>query len=75
MQNITDRHRGGFKFKEKNGRFHLGSSAHSLQEIGNFSRISDLIAIVHDKVRNNNNNGSGGIDDDVNGRYHSNRSL
>lgn len=65
------------KFKEKNVRFHLGSDAHSLQEIGNFSRISDLIAMVHDKVRNNNNNnnGSGDDDDDVNGRYHSNRSL
>jgi putative hydrolase len=65
------------KFKEKNVRFHLGSDAHSLQEIGNFSSISDLISIVHDKVRNNNNNhnGNGGDDDDVNSRYHSNRSL
>jgi hypothetical protein len=43
----------------------------------NFSSISDLISIVHDKVRNNNNNhnGNGGDDDDVNSRYHSNRSL
>ena len=64
------------KFKEKNVSFHLGSDAHSLQEIGNFSSISDLISIVHDKVRNNNNNHNGnGDDDDVNSRYHSNRSL
>jgi putative hydrolase len=34
------------KFKEHHVRFHLGSDAHSLQEIGNFSRISDLIAMV-----------------------------
>ena len=62
------------KFKEQNVRFHLGSDAHSLQEIGNFSSISDLISIVHDKVRNNNNNkGNGG--DDANGHNHSNRSL
>jgi putative hydrolase len=39
------------KFKEHNVRFHLGSDAHSLQEIGNFSEISDLIAIVQDDVR------------------------
>jgi histidinol phosphatase-like PHP family hydrolase len=65
------------KFKEKNVSFHLGSDAHSLQEIGNFSSISDLISIVHDKVRNknNNHNGNGGDDDDVYSRYHSNRSL
>jgi len=66
------------KFKEKNVKFHLGSDAHSLQEIGNFSSILDLISIVHDKVRNNNNNnnnnnGDGG--DDANGHNHSNRSL
>jgi putative hydrolase len=36
------------KFKEHQVRFHLGSDAHSLEEIGNFSRISDLIAIVQD---------------------------
>jgi|SRR5215217_1244621 len=36
------------KFKEHQVRFHLGSDAHSLGEIGNFSRISDLIAIVQD---------------------------
>ena len=60
------------KFKEKNVKFHLGSDAHSLQEIGNFSSILDLISIVHDKVRNNNN-GNGG--DDAIGHNHSNRSL
>jgi putative hydrolase len=43
------------KFKEQNIRFHLGSDAHSLQEIGNFSKISDLIAIVQDNVRKKNN--------------------
>jgi putative hydrolase len=65
------------KFKEKNVSFHLGSDAHSLQEIGNFSRISDLIDIVLDKVGNNNNHNGGGDDgvDDVNSRYHSNRSV
>ena len=36
------------KFKEHHVRFHLGSDAHSLEEIGNFSRISDLIAAVQD---------------------------
>jgi histidinol phosphatase-like PHP family hydrolase len=40
------------KFKEHNVRFHLGSDAHSLQDIGNFSRISDLIALVEDDSRN-----------------------
>jgi putative hydrolase len=40
------------KFKEHKVRFHLGSDAHSLEEIGNFSRISDLIAIVQDDSRN-----------------------
>jgi putative hydrolase len=40
------------KFKEHQVRFHLGSDAHSLQEIGNFSRISDLIAMVNDDPRN-----------------------
>ena len=33
------------KFKEHHVSFHFGSDAHSIQEIGNFSRISDLIAI------------------------------
>jgi putative hydrolase len=36
------------KFKEHQVRFHLGSDAHSLEQIGNFSSISDLIAIVKD---------------------------
>jgi putative hydrolase len=40
------------KFKEHQVRFHLGSDAHSLEEIGNFSRISDLIAMVQDDSRN-----------------------
>jgi putative hydrolase len=47
------------KFKEKNVRFHLGSDAHSLQEIGNFSRISDLIDIVQDYSRNSSGSGGG----------------
>ena len=42
------------KFKEHDVRFHLGSDAHSLEQIGNFSRISDLIAIVYDDSRNSN---------------------
>jgi putative hydrolase len=46
------------KFKEQNIRFHLGSDAHSLQEIGNFSKISDLIAIVQDDSRNNSSSSS-----------------
>jgi putative hydrolase len=40
------------KFKEHEVRFHLGSDAHSLEEIGDFSRVSDLIAIVQDNRRN-----------------------
>jgi putative hydrolase len=36
------------KFKEHGVRFHLASDAHSLEQIGNFSKIHDLIAIVHD---------------------------
>ena len=39
------------KFKEHEVRFHLGSDAHSLEEIGNFSRISDLIAMVQHDAR------------------------
>jgi putative hydrolase len=46
------------KFKEHQVRFHLGSDAHSLEEIGNFSRISDLIAMVQDD--SSNSSGSGG---------------
>jgi putative hydrolase len=38
------------KFKEYDVRFHLGSDAHSLEEIGNFSTISDLIALVQDNA-------------------------
>jgi putative hydrolase len=45
------------KFNEHQVRFHLGSDAHSLQEIGNFSTISDLIAMVHDNVRDNSSSG------------------
>jgi putative hydrolase len=68
------------KFKEQNVRFHLGSDAHSLQEIGNFSRISDLIAIVEDNVRNKNNdndtdNDDNDDNDDDYSRYRSIRSL
>jgi histidinol phosphatase-like PHP family hydrolase len=33
-------------FKRNGVRFHLGSDAHSLEAIGHFERISDLIAIV-----------------------------
>jgi putative hydrolase len=46
------------KFKEHQVRFHLGSDAHSLEEIGNFSTISDLIGIVDDNVRNSTSGGS-----------------
>ena len=57
------------KFKEQNVRFHLGSDAHSLQEIGNFSKILDLIALVHDTVRKKNNDNNNNHDDGDN-RYH-----
>ncbi len=40
------------KFKEHEVKFHLGSDAHSLEEIGNFSRVYDLIAVVQDDSRN-----------------------
>jgi putative hydrolase len=46
------------KFKEHDIRFHLGSNAHSLQEIWNFSKISDLIAIVQDDSRNSKGSSS-----------------
>jgi putative hydrolase len=46
------------KFKEHQVRFHLGSDAHSLEEIGNFSTISDLIAMVQDDLRNSSGSGS-----------------
>ena len=35
-------------FKQKGVNFHLASDAHSLDEIGQFSRISDLIAAAED---------------------------
>ena len=54
------------KFKEYEVRLHLGSDAHSLEEIGNFSKISDLIAIVQDNGGENKNEG---------GCYRSIRSL
>jgi putative hydrolase len=66
------------KFKEQNVRFHLGSDAHSLQEIGNFSKISDLIAIVEDNVGKKNdddNDTDNDNNDDDYSRYHSIRSL
>ena len=65
------------KFKEQNVRFHLGSDAHSLQEIGNFFKISDLIALVHDNVRkkNNDNKDDDDDDDDRDSRYHRIRSV
>jgi len=36
------------KFKEHKVKFHLGSDAHSLEQIGDFSRVHDLIAAVQD---------------------------
>lgn len=33
-------------FKDKGVRFHLGSDAHSLSEIGQFGRVSDLISLA-----------------------------
>ena len=33
-------------FKDQGVRFHLGSDAHSVSEIGEFEKISDLIALV-----------------------------
>jgi histidinol phosphatase-like PHP family hydrolase len=33
-------------FKDKGVRFHLGSDAHSLSEIGQFRRVSDLISLA-----------------------------
>lgn len=40
------------KFKEYDIKFHLGSDAHSLEDIGNFSSVCDLIAAVEDDSRN-----------------------
>lgn len=36
-------------FKDAGVRFNLGSDAHSLQEVGDFSRISDLISMVESR--------------------------
>jgi putative hydrolase len=36
------------KFKQHGVSFHLGSDAHSLEEIGDFRRVSDLIEIADD---------------------------
>ena len=36
------------KFKEFNVDFHLGSDAHSLNEIGEFSRVLKLVQVVDD---------------------------
>jgi histidinol phosphatase-like PHP family hydrolase len=33
-------------FRDKGVRFHLGSDAHSLSEIGQFARVSDLISLA-----------------------------
>jgi putative hydrolase len=65
------------KFTEQNVRFHLGSDAHSLEDIGNFSRISDLIAIIQDNMRkkNNDNDTDNDDNDDDYSRYRSIRSL
>ena len=63
------------KFKEHNIRFHLGSDAHSLQEIGNFSTISDLIAIVCDNVKENKNSNNQDVGGSGGGSYQSIKSL
>jgi histidinol phosphatase-like PHP family hydrolase len=64
------------KFKEYEVRLHLGSDAHSLEEIGNFSKISDLIAIVQDNMRKkNNDNDTDNDNNDDYSRYYSIRSL
>ena len=34
-------------FREKGVRFHLGSDAHSVSEIGRFEKVSDLIRLLH----------------------------
>ncbi|MGI0020446.1 MAG: PHP domain-containing protein [Nitrososphaera sp.] len=36
-------------FKDSGVRFNLGSDAHSLQEVGDFTKISNLISIVEEK--------------------------
>jgi len=50
------------KFNEHKVKFHLGSDAHSLQHIGNFSEISDLIDLVQDNMRDGDGNSSN-VDD------------
>lgn len=37
-------------FKKTGAKFHLGSDAHTLQEIGQFERISDLISVVNSSI-------------------------
>jgi putative hydrolase len=37
-------------FKQNSIRFHLGSDAHSLYEVGDFGRIADLISMVQDDI-------------------------
>ncbi|MGI0048390.1 MAG: hypothetical protein ACREAW_02520, partial [Nitrososphaera sp.] len=39
-------------FKTKGIKFHLGSDAHTLHEIGRFEKISDLISVVEDNNGN-----------------------
>jgi putative hydrolase len=34
-------------FKKDGVKFHLGSDAHSLDEIGQYERISDLISLIN----------------------------
>jgi putative hydrolase len=36
-------------FKQNDVRFHLGSDAHSLDQVGDYGRISDLIALVEEE--------------------------
>lgn len=42
-------------FKQKGVKFHLGSDAHSLPEIGNFEGIADLISIVEESTHRQQN--------------------
>ncbi len=37
-------------FRKNSVRFHLGSDAHSLEEIGKFEKISDLIALAEGRI-------------------------
>ncbi len=36
-------------FKEFGVKFHLGSDAHAINDIGNFNRIKDLINLIEEK--------------------------